>query len=334
MRFNVLCTSSGKFQVSADKRIRMILLFLAIIAAGTVCLFLFQGISPENMAFNLPRRAKKVAAMVLIAACTGYSSVVFQTITENRILTPSVMGLDSLYLFIQSLVVFWFGAHQITAMDATLHFLLSAGGMMLASCILYQFIFDGEAHNVYVLVLIGIIMGTFFSGIASFMQMLIDPNEFTVLQDTMFASFKIINEDLLLISAAITAVAFVLSMRDLSRFDVLGLGRDTSISLGINYNGLIRRTLLIISVMVSVSTALVGPITFLGILLVSLSREILNTFRHRDMIIGAVLIGVIALVLGQFVVERILQTTTTIGVILNFVGGTCFIVLLLRESKQ
>nr|WP_092074643.1 iron chelate uptake ABC transporter family permease subunit [Dendrosporobacter quercicolus]NSL47604.1 iron chelate uptake ABC transporter family permease subunit [Dendrosporobacter quercicolus DSM 1736]SDN06602.1 iron complex transport system permease protein [Dendrosporobacter quercicolus] len=334
MRFKVLCIAPGKFRLPADKRARTILLFLAFLAVGAVCLFLFQGISPENAAFNLPRRAMKITAMVLVAICTGYSAVVFQTITENRILTPSVMGLDALYLFIQSLVVFLFGAQQLTMMDATLHFLLSAGGMMLASGILYQFIFDGENRNVYVLVLIGIVMGIFFSGIASFMQMLIDPNEFLVLQDAMFASFKIINEDLLFISAAITIFVLLFSWRDLSRFDVLGLGRDTAISLGVGYNGLVRRTLLMVAVLVSVATALVGPITFLGILLVSLAREILNTFRHRDMILGAVLIGVIALVLGQFMVERILQTTTTVGVILNFVGGTCFIVLLLRESKR
>ena len=334
MQSNVPYTSPGKFCVSADKRAQTILMLLMFLAVGAVCLFLFQGMNTENLAFNLPRRAKKIAAMMLIAICTGYSSVVFQTITENRILTPSVMGLDSLYMFIQSLVVFLFGAQQLIMMNDTVHFLLSAGGMMFASCILYRYMFDGENRNVYVLVLIGIIMGIFFSGISSFIQMLIDPNEFSVLQDTMFASFKIINEDLLLISAVITLIVFLLSRRDLSRFDVLGLGRDTAISLGINYNGLVRRTLLSISVMVSVSTALVGPITFLGILLVSLSREILKTFRHRDMILGAVLIGVIALVLGQFVVERILQTTTTIGVILNFIGGTCFIVLLLRESKK
>lgn len=334
MRFNMLYRAAGRLQVSRDKRAQTILLLLAFLAAAAVGLFLFQGLNADNAAFNFPRRVKALAAMVLIAICTGYSSVVFQTITENRILTPSVMGLDSLYLFIQSLVVFLFGAHQLTTMDGTLHFLLSAGAMMFASGILYQFIFDGENRNVYVLVLIGIIMGIFFSGIASFLQMLIDPNEFAVLQDTMFASFKIINEELLLISAVITAGVLVFSRRDLPRFDVLGLGRDTAISLGVNYNRLVRRTLLLIAVMVSVATALVGPITFLGILLVSLARELLKTFRHRDMILGAVLIGVIALALGQFVVERILQTVTTIGVILNFVGGTCFIVLLLRESKR
>lgn len=330
MRTNVIDGSHRK----TDKRVGMVLLILALFSIGGVCLFLFQGLTPDNMSFNLLRRTKQVATMILVAVGTGYSSVVFQTITENRILTPSVMGLDSLYIFIQSMVVFLFGAHQLTMMDDMLHFLISAGGMMVVSCVLYQFIFDGENRDVYVMVLIGIIMGAFFNGIASFMQMLIDPNEFAVLQDTMFASFKTVNENLLLVSTGIIALVLVFSRRDLPRFDVLGLGRDTSTSLGVDYNGLVRRTLIIISIMVSISTALVGPITFLGILLASLSREFLKTFRHRDMIVGAILMGVLSLVLGQFVMERILQTATTISVILNFIGGTCFIVLLLKESKQ
>lgn len=317
-----------------DRRAVKILLILGLIAAFAVCIFLFHGLNPDNFDFNFPRRMRKIAAMILVSICIGYSSVVFQTITESRILTPGVMGLDSLYLFIQSLIVFLFGAKQLVLMDSSLHFILSAGIMMAASWAIYRVVFHGENRNIYTLVLVGMIMGTFFRGISSFFELLIDPNEFSILQGKMFASFNNVNEKLLLASWVIVAVSLVFSKQDITRFDVLGLGKDTAISLGIPYNRVVLRTLMIISVMVSVSTVLVGPVTFLGILLVSLSREILKSYRHKYLISGAILIGLTALPAGQFISERIFSGNTTLSVILNFIGGIYFIFILLKESKQ
>ncbi|MCG0056936.1 iron chelate uptake ABC transporter family permease subunit, partial [Escherichia coli] len=62
---------------------------------------------------------------------------------------------------------------------------------------IYQIMFKGEGRNIFFLLLIGIVFGTLFSSLSSFMQMLIDPNEFQVVQDKMFASFNNINTDLL-----------------------------------------------------------------------------------------------------------------------------------------
>lgn len=311
-----------------------ILIILIILAAAAIGIFVFTGLNASNFDFNFPRRMKKIAAMLLVSVCVGYSSVVFQTITENRILTPSVMGLDSLYLFIQTLIAFLFGSKKLVLMDSSLHFVLSAGLMMMASLLIFRLVFYGEGRNIYTLVLVGMITGTFFRGISSFLELMIDPNEFSILQGKLFASFKNVNEKLLLISFLIIAAALICSRKDITRFDVLSLGKDTAISLGIPYTPMVLRSLLVISVMVSVSTVLVGPVTFLGILLVSLSREIMKTYRHTYLISGAVLIGFVSLPIGQFVSERVFNGSTTLSVILNFIGGIYFIFLLLKESKR
>lgn len=318
----------------ADKRAIKILIILAVLALCAVAFFLFQGLNAGNFDFNFPRRLRKIAAMALVSVCVGYSSVVFQTITENKILTPSVMGLDSLYVFIQSCIVFMFGAKKLVLLDNSLQFILSVGAMMIASLLIYKVVFKEESRNVYTLVLVGMIMGTFFSGIASFLQLMIDPNEFAILQGKLFANFKNVDENLLAISFVIVAMIFIISRKDIPAFDVLGLGRETGISLGIDYHRFVRRTMLIIAAMVSVSTVLVGPITFLGILLVSLSRELLKTYRHCHIILGAVLMGVIALPVGQVMVEHVFNGKTTLSVILNFIGGIYFVFILLKESKN
>ena len=81
------------------------LALLAVAAVASIALFMFVGIT-GSWGFAIPFRGRKVAAMVLVAVAIGVSTVLFQTITANRILTPSIMGFDSLYLLVQTLLMF------------------------------------------------------------------------------------------------------------------------------------------------------------------------------------------------------------------------------------
>ena len=71
-------------------------MFILVSLATLFCgLYLFQGLN-GNYDYILPRRVIKLIAMALTGVSIAYSTVIFQTITHNRILTPSIMGLDSL----------------------------------------------------------------------------------------------------------------------------------------------------------------------------------------------------------------------------------------------
>ncbi|MGV2687013.1 iron chelate uptake ABC transporter family permease subunit, partial [Clostridium perfringens] len=82
---------------------------LAAAAIILVAVFLFIDLG-GNWDYALPRRIKKVLAIILTGGAIALSTTVFQTVTNNRILTPSVMGLDSLYVLIQTTVIFVFGS--------------------------------------------------------------------------------------------------------------------------------------------------------------------------------------------------------------------------------
>lgn len=308
-------------------------LLIALSLIGAV-IYTFWGVNSSNFGYFLPKRALKVLAIIIVSFCVGYSSVIFQTITNNKILTPSIMGLDSLYLFLQTLIIFAFGASVIAMMNDIWHFLATVGVMIGFSFVLYYLLFEGENRGVYFLVLVGMVLGAFFDSLASFMQILLDPNEFLVLQGSMFASFNNINEDLVFISLGLAIFCLLLLLKDTKKLDILSLGKTSATNLGIDYKKLVRKSLIIVSVLVSASTVLVGPIIFLGILLVSLSREFLGTYKHSYMQVGAFLIGCVGLFFGLFVVERLLNYETTVSVILNFVGGIYFIYLILKEAKN
>lgn len=306
---------------------------LGIFSIALIILFIFTGISKGNYDYVLPRRLLKVLAISLTAGSIAFSSMIFQTIANNRILTPSVLGLDSLYMFIQTFVVFILGANNKAVMNSNFNFLISISLMVMFSMILYRFLFKREDKNIFFLLLTGLIFGTLFQSLAAFMQTIIDPNAFLVIQDKMFASFNKVNTDVLLISiiGILLVLAYVYDY--VKVLDVMLLGREQAINLGVSYDKVVKKMLIVVSILVSISTALVGPITFLGLLSVNLTYEFINSYKHKYLIIGSVFISIIALVGGQFLVERFLNFGTTLSVIINFVGGIYFMYLLLKESK-
>lgn len=311
------------------KKIYILVLLVVVFSA----LFLVYGLNPNSYQYALSRRIPKLIAIAITGSGIAVSSVIFQTVTNNRILTPSVLGLDSLYNLFQTLIVFSLGSLNVALMGSNLNFLISGGLMIIFSLLLFKMMFRRENTNLFFLLMIGMVFGTFFSSISSFMQMVMDPNEFLIVQNKMFASFNNIESSLLGISIITMGATLFWVLKDAKKLDVLSLGKEQAINLGLDYNGLVKKMLVAVSILVSVSTALVGPITFLGILVTNLAYQMLKDYRHRIIIPTAILISLVALIGGQFLVERVFEFNTTIGVIINFIGGLYFIYILLKEER-
>jgi len=308
------------------------LVLLAIFTLLLVGLFLFHDLT-GNRDYVLERRAWKVAALLLVAWSIGYSSVVFQTLTGNRILTPSIMGFEAVYLLFQSIIVFLYGDKTFRVLTESRNFGWSVLMMLGFAVLIYLFVFRREKNNMYFLLLTGLILGTLFSTLSSFVQMLLDPNEFSLVEARIFASFNKMNTSLISYAAGAGGLMLVLAVRYHKYLDVLALGREQAINLGVNYNRVVAAFLFIISVLVSVSTALVGPITFFGILVTNLTYELFKTHRHSVLLPACGLISCITLVAGQLMVERVFNMSTTISILINFIGGAYFLYILLTAKK-
>ncbi|MGL4453089.1 MAG: iron chelate uptake ABC transporter family permease subunit [Sarcina sp.] len=313
-----------------DKRKIYILTGLVILA---ISLFLFEGLNANNFDYNLSKRVPRIIAMCVTAGAIAFSTTIFQTVTNNRILTPSILGLDSLYGLSQTVIVFIFGSTSILISNPTMNFTVSVLIMLFNSFLLYKFVFK-RSGNIFFLLLVGTVLGTFFKSISTFMQVIIDPNEYDVLQNKIMASFENINTDILLLTIIICFIVFAFVYDDIKKYDVLLLGKDQAINLGINYEKLSKKILFIVSILVSISTALVGPITFLGLLVVNLTYQFINTYEHKYRIIASILISILAIIIGQFFVERIFNYNSTVSIIINFIGGIYFIYLLLKEKNS
>ena len=244
------------------------------------------------------------------------------------------MGLDSVYVFIQTSIVFIAGVSSPLLLNSHFNYFLSLALLTLFTLFVFKYLFKLTKNNVFILLLIGIRLGTFFGNLSTFMQQLISPDDFLVLQNTLFASFNVVNEDLMLLTAVILIIMLIIVLRDFHSLDVLALGRDGAINLGVNYDKKVSQLLVIVAILVSVSTALVGPIMFLGLLVVNIAHELFKTYKHVYLIIGTSLISIIALVVGQMIVQFVFQNSVEISVIINLVGGVYFIYLMLRRGRE
>jgi iron complex transport system permease protein len=272
--------------------------------------------------------------MVLVAYAIAVSTVLFQTVTNNRILTPSIMGFDALYILIQTVIVFFFGAVHVDWIGPNIRFITETVVMVLFAGSLYYWLFSGAARSLHLVMLVGIICGVFFRSLSNLMQRMLDPDLFAVLQDRFFASFNTINADILTLSAIIVAAVSLYGWRLLHVFDVLALGREPAINLGVDHRRVVRLILLMVTVLVAVSTALVGPITFFGLLVANLAYMLAGSGKHRVVLPIAVLLAIICIVGGQTILERAFAFNTALSVIIEFLGGLVFIILLVRGNAR
>jgi iron complex transport system permease protein len=319
-------------QSSVKKRNTIKILVLFVLVALSITGYLFYNIQ-GGFSYAFPRRVMRVCAMIITAIAIAYATIMFQTVTRNRILTPSMIGVDSMYEVVQTVIFFFLGSASVFVVDRYLNFGTAIIAMVLFALLLYRFLFRADKYPIFLLLLAGMIIGTLLGSLVSFLQVIIDPIEYLSLQGKLFASFSNVKSELVGISAVILIACFIYGARMMRDLDVMNLGRETAMNLGVNYDRTVLKVLILASILIATSTALVGPITFLGLIVSNLAYQYLVTYKHSVLILGASLFSIIALVGGQFLVQYIFDLETTLSVIINFVGGVYFIYLLLKESR-
>lgn len=309
------------------------LLILTGILALVSVLFMTLG-TRGHWEFALSFRAPKLLALMLVGTCIAVATVLFQTISNNRILTPSIMGFDALYVLLQTGLVFALGGFYYAKLDPQIKFATELVLLTLAATLLFGTLLGRGKQDIHRMILTGIIFGVLFRSLTSFFQRIIDPNEFAIIQIASFARFNRVETDLLLFSIILSGLALGSAWRMRHLMDVVALGREQAIGLGVNHRATVLMVLGIVAVLVSISTALVGPVAFFGLLVTSLAHLIMKTHRHAILFPAVALIAAIILVGGQMVIERVLGLQTTLSVVVEFAGGLVFLFLLLKGSTR
>ena len=309
---------------------------LGLLAAVVVVLagvYLLTDV-PGSLGYALKIRSRTLAAMAVVAVAVAVSTVVFHTITQNRILTPSIMGFDAFYMLISTVIVFVSGATALLRADEVTLWLVQVLVMVAFSVLLFTWLFGGRRRSIHLMLLVGIVLGTFFRAFTEWMQRMLDPLDFQVLTDTMFASLTRPDRTLLVLTALLVGAACAVLVPLLRTLDVLSLGEPAAIGLGVNHRRVVMVVFGAVSVMVAASTALVGPILFFGLIVANLAYTYAGSFRHAWTVPTAALLGMLCLLGGQLILDRVFGFGASLSIIIELVGGLFFLYLVLRKGAR
>lgn len=278
-------------------------------------------------------RADVLITMAIVAVCQAFATVSFQTVTGNRIITPSIMGFEALYTVIQTSVVFFFGATGITMVLGRGQFVLQAALMVALACALYGWLLSGRFGNMHIMLLVGVVIGGGLSALSTFMQRMMDPNEFDVLTARLFGNISNADSDYFPIAIPIVALCTFALWRMSPRLNTVALGKDVSTNLGINHRREVMKVLFLVSVLMAMTTSLVGPMTFLGFLSATLAYSLTDTYDHRLIYPVASLISFVVLGAAYFVLRNIFYAGGAVTIIIELIGGVVFLIVIMRKGR-
>lgn len=304
---------------------------LCLLWLGAMVLFMTYN-ARGQWDFVLAFRSEKLLLLVAIGYTVGVSTLLFQTLTHNPILTPSILGFDALYLLIQSLLIFLFGGIGFTQLDASSKFVFESLLMIGGALLLFKTL-TKENADLTRMILVGVIFGLLFRSLTNLLERMIDPTEFAVAQGASFAQFNTVNSRVLWIGIGLALLSACWIWRQRHRLDVLLLGKSVAISLGIDYPRFSRQILICCAVLVAVSTALVGPILFLGLLVCAIVNAICPTMHHAVRIPAVFFTAASTLIFGQVIFEQLLGLQGVLSAVIEFLGGLVFIGLMFRRKK-
>ena len=311
------------------------LIILTLIVVCVCAAFLLINAYPEKpklFQYILSLRIPTLAVMMIAAFSIGCASLVFQSIINNRIVTPCLLGMNSMYTLIHTAVIFVAGSGSILATNANLSFFVDLVMMSVSATFVYSYIFKKTGNNVLYVLLIGTVLSSFFGSIQSTMIRVMDPNEYDSLLTTLVADFNNVNVEIIAFSLLVLIALTFFLWKDLMLLDIITLGKDQAVNLGVDYDRTVRKLLLGVVLCIAVATAMVGPISFLGLIIANLARQLLKTYRHGQLIVGSALMGMLAIISAQLISQHIFSYAVPVSTFITIGGGIYFLYLLLFKK--
>lgn len=311
------------------------LLILTLLAAVVCLVYLLINAHPERpklFQYILSLRVPTLIVMTIAAFSVGSASIIFQSIINNRIVTPCLLGMNSMYTLVHTAVIFVAGSGSILATNSNLSFLVDLMVMAATATFVYSWMFRKTGNNILYVLLIGTVLSSFLGSIQSTMIRVMDPNEYDTLLTTLVADFHHVNAEVIVFSLILLIALTMFLWKDLVLLDVITLGKDQAINLGVDYDRTVRRLLLGVVLCIAVATAMIGPISFLGLIIANLARQLLKTHKHPYLIAGSALMGLIAMITGQLISQHIFHNAIPVSTFITIGGGIYFLYLLLFQK--
>lgn len=333
VRTKLIHTKNYRTSIQNANTIKLMVLTLLVVFACAMYLLTNAHFNnAELFRYILSLRIPTLLTMLIAAITIGCATIIFQTIINNRIVTPCLLGMNSMYTLVHTAVIFIVGSNSVLATNSNLSFGIDLMVMAFVATFVYSFMFHKTGNNVLYILLIGTVLSSFLGSIQSTMIKVMDPNEYDTLLTTLVADFNHVNAEIIIFSVLILIALFLFLRKDFMLLDVMALGKAQAINLGVDYNRTLRKLLLGVVLCISVATAMVGPISFLGLIVANLTRTFLKTHRHKLLIYGSALIGILTIIFAQMISQHVFHYAVPISIFITIGGGIFFLYLLLFKK--
>lgn len=323
----------GQIISSRQKKVRTRVIICGIAALAMLAFFMtYDALDAWEIIAKL--RIRRLLGLTVVAVALSCATVIFQVVTRNRILSPSVMGFDAMYSLVVTAGVFFFTSAVINHFPAPLLFGINAVVMSVFAVTMFMLLLRRGRTAVHVLVLVGIVVGTLLRSITTMMTIVMDPNEYLNVQDRTTASFAVINVESLWVTLGVTVAMIAVIMWRGPLWDLLYLGEDTATALGVRYRREVKLALGASTVLVACATALVGPLMFFGLLIVNIAVFAIGASNIRALVPASAFLGIVVLVGGQGILEFVLDRGTVLPVVIELVGGALLLVMIVKEARR
>jgi iron complex transport system permease protein len=321
--------TAAAFAVTA---LLLVSLFLLSVNTGSIRVSpaqLFSGLflkynSDVSVIFDL--RFPRIMIAVLGGAAMAVSGVLLQAVMKNPLADPGIVGIGAGASF---------AAILITAFLPALYFFIPVFafiGGMTACVIVYSLAWKDNTLNPLRIILVGIAVNAVFTGLMQALNTMTG-NTYSGVAGIVNGNISMKTWDDVRLLAGYTAAGLILSLLITKKCNLLLLEDKTARSLGLNVN-LSRLIVSVIAVaLASISTAVLGTISFLGLIVPHIARLLVGS-DHKLLIPYSMLLGSLTLLaadtLGR-VVARPYEVPPS--VIMAVLGGPFFIILLRRSVK-
>lgn len=204
--------------------------------------------------------------------------------------------------------------------------------MILLSVLLYGTLLKDSYKDMQLVLLIGIIIGAGLRSISSFMRRILAPSEFDILQAKLFGSVNNADSSYYVVAVPLVLICVILLMCAANKLDTVSLGKDVSTVLGLKHKREVIYSLILVSILMAVSTALVGSLTFYGFLIATLTYELVPSFKHIYYYPFAIVLGFLVITFSYFIMYHVFSAQGVVSIIIELFGGITFLSIILRRS--
>jgi iron complex transport system permease protein len=319
-----------------------------LVVVGVTALFIGSAaLSPAAVARALAGRAQsesveaivtlglrlpRVLVAVLAGGALAVAGVAFQGLTRNPLAEPSVLGVTSGAAFGVVLAqILGLGAGVADALAVAA---FAFGGALLAAISVYLIAASPGGLAIQTLLLAGVIVGIFFSSAITVVISIVDFNRLGGVIHWLLGNLTPVPAGSLAVFAVLAAAGFVLILRSARELNLLALGEESALQLGVDAERLKRRVFLAAALLTGTVVAFSGPISFVGLVVPHVLRGLVG--QDNRLLVPTALVGGGAFLLAADTLARniVAPAELSVGVITAFCGAPFFVWVLRGRAAR